>query len=104
MHTLHSTLTQIRLPQVLDAPEETQRALQTQNRASPEALEALAAARARFLRAAASFLRPCLQEAVVRNLTRDDPLAPPTFERRHTSYLNMLYSLYCTVTIYRYIY
>lgn len=49
--------------------------------AGVDAVRALAAARARFLKSAESFLPPCLQEAVLANLARADPLAPPTFDR-----------------------
>lgn len=68
-----------RLPGVLDA--HIPAALQLEPCADAEAKEALSSARARFLESAQSFLRPCFQEAVLDNLTRDDPLAPPKFER-----------------------
>lgn len=72
-----------RYPPVLDAQQQTTpAALQAGPcaAADQDAVEALAAARARFLKSAESFLPPCLQEAVLMNLARDDPLASPNFE------------------------
>lgn len=56
-------------------------AFEPEHRADTDAIGALTAARARFLKSAESFLPPCLQEAVLANLARADPLAPPTFDR-----------------------